>query len=190
MKHFIDCGTNFFHGLNKFNQIYKFDDSWKVDCFEANPYTFQEASKDIPNITNMTFVNKAVWTFDGTVEVNINETLPLDNGTNILKNPPARDIVYKREFNWKDKIAIPCVDLAKIVKDSTAEFVSIKMDVEGAEFEILDHLLKEDCLKKVDHLFVEFHERFFIDELQKYYLLKLELIEKISKQVKVFREWD
>lgn len=190
MKHFIDCGTNFFHGLNKFNQIYAFDNSWKIDCFEANPYTFQEASKDVPNILNINFVNEAVWTHDGFIDVNINETLPLDNGTNILKNPPDRDIVYNRDFKWKVKISVPCVDLARVIRESNAEFISIKMDVEGAEFEILDHLIKEDCLKRVDHLFVEFHERFFIDELQIYHSRKLELIKKINEQVKVFREWD
>ena len=34
------------------------------------------------------------------------------------------------------------------------------MDIEGAEFPVLRHLLEDGTITLVDHLYVEFHERF------------------------------
>ena len=191
MKYVIDCGSNYFDGLKSLNRIYSFDESWKIDCFEANPLTYQDSLDSKPNYNcEVTVHNKAIWKNEGFVNVNINADLPLDNGTNILETPPDRDIQYNRKFNWQDKISVPCVDLAKIIKDSNSNFIVVKMDIEGAEFEVLQHLIKENVLQKINHLYVEFHERFFISELEKYRELKQNLLVEIGRSVQAFGQWD
>lgn len=37
----------------------------------------------------------------------------------------------------------------------------LKLDIEGARFEILDKILDEKLFKKIDYDFAEIHERFF-----------------------------
>jgi FkbM family methyltransferase len=192
MNHFIDCGTNLFDGLKSLDRVYHFNDTWKIDCFEANPLIYQEALRITPLelLQKVNFHNKAIWINDNGVEVNINEDLPLDNGSNILVSPPDRDITYNRKFNWKQKIPVPSVDLSSLIENSNAELLVVKMDIEGAEFEVLQQLIKKDILKRIDHLYIEFHERFFIAELKHYTNLKIELISHIKNNVKHFGVWD
>jgi FkbM family methyltransferase len=190
MNHLIDCGSNYFDGLNSLNRIYYFGEGWKIDCFEANPLTYNDSLQSKPSYNcEVVIHNKVIWKIDGHVNVNINADLPLDNGTNILEIPPDRDIQYNRKFNWQEKINVPCVDLAKIIRDSDSKFIVVKMDIEGAEFEVLQHLIKENALQKINHLYVEFHERFFISELEKYRELKQQLMSTIGKSVQAFGEW-
>jgi FkbM family methyltransferase len=191
MRYFIDCGTNYFHGLKQCNNFYSFDDSWKIDCYEANPLIYEDAISSKPEYNcEINFYNKAIWINDDFIDVNINENSPLDNGTNILIDPPNRDIQWNREFNWGRKLPVACVDLSKILKESNAGFIGVKMDIEGAEFEVLQKLIKDDTLKKINHLFVEFHERFFISELEKYRQLKDYLIYEMQRQGVQFHVWD
>jgi FkbM family methyltransferase len=191
MYYFIDCGTSLFDGLKYFNNIYRFNDNWKIDCFEVNPYTYDEALKIKPTYTDkLNLYNKAVWINDDSIDVNINEDVPLDNGTNILVNPPDRDIQWNRKFNWKKKVKVPCVDLSRLINESDAKNIVVKLDIEGAEFEVLPHIIKEGAIKKITHLYVEFHERFFISEVEKYRNLKHELISEAKKHVLQFTEWE
>jgi hypothetical protein len=39
----IDCGTNLFYGLNALASRFNFDETWKIDCFEANPFVYEQA---------------------------------------------------------------------------------------------------------------------------------------------------
>jgi FkbM family methyltransferase len=190
MKYFIDCGTSLFEGLEKFNSFYHFDTSWKIDSFEANPLTYETALKRKPNYPNLNFQNKAVWIHDNTVNVNINDKLPLDNGTNILENPPDRDIQYNRKFNWTRKLSVPAVDLARVICSSNDDVIVVKLDIEGAEFEVLEHLIKTNAVKKISNMYVEFHERFFINDVEKYRQKKYELIQRISELNVNVSEWE
>lgn len=192
MNHFIDCGTNLFDGLKSLDRVYHFNDTWKIDCFEVNPLIYQEAIRvtEPSFLKRVNFHNQAVWTKDDFVEVNINEDVPMDNGSNILTTPPERDTTYNRKFNWKEKIKVPSVNLSRIILESKAQLIVVKMDIEGAEFEVLQHLIRENSLKKIDHLYIEFHERFFINEVEQYRRLKNELLQQIKTQVKHFGVWE
>jgi FkbM family methyltransferase len=192
MNHFIDCGTNLFDGLKSLDRVYHFNDNWRIDCFEANPLIYQEAIRvtEPSFLKRVNFHNQAVWKKDDFVEVNINEDVPMDNGSNILTTPPERDTAYNRKFNWKEKIRVPSVSLSRIILESKAQLIVVKMDIEGAEFEVLQHLIQENSLKKIDHLYIEFHERFFIHEIDRYRRLKNDLLQHIRTQVKHFGDWE
>ena len=40
MKIFIDSGTHFGEGLKAHVSLLNIDETWKIYCFEANPFTF------------------------------------------------------------------------------------------------------------------------------------------------------
>lgn len=63
----------------------------------------------------------------------------------------------------------------------------IKLDIEGAEFDILNDLIDQKLYKKIEYIMVETHERFFNDGIQKINLLK----EKIRKNniTNIFLDW-
>jgi hypothetical protein len=53
--------------------------------------------------------------------------------------------------NSKQKETKQCVDLARFLKlYNKNDFVVVKMDIEGAEWELLLHLIKENVLGLID----------------------------------------
>jgi hypothetical protein len=60
------------------------------------------------------------------------------------------------------------------------------MDIEGAEFSVLRHLINEGTINRLNKIYVEFHERFMKDESKE---SKLELIEMIKNLNIEIHEW-
>lgn len=177
MKYFIDCGTHLFQGLKEFNKIYKFDKSWNIYSFEANPITYKE-SKNFLNegleTLNIIHENLAVSIEECDIEINC-QILPdsaTGQGSNILKQPPNRDIVGGYDFKWHTE-KVKSFDLSYFLSNlKDSELLIVKLDIEGAEFEVLEKIIQDKTYEKINEIYVEFHERFFINEMQKYINLK------------------
>ena len=95
-----------------------------------------------------------VTNYDGFITFYIDENNRYGNhvGSSILENHP--DVVLSKKVNVKK----PCVDLARLLRFYTqSDFVVVKMDIEGAEFELLIHLIKENVLNLIDIFIVEYH---------------------------------
>lgn len=187
MKLFLDCGTHLFQGLSQFNEKFSFDENWEIFSFEANPYVYSMSLRDRPAYKNLYHLNKAVSTEDGFIEVNIDKNNIISQGTNILKNPPSVDGVVT--FNWFKQIKVECIDLVKFIDQRMFDYCVVKLDVEGAEFEILEKLISTNVVSKIDELYVEFHERFFKEELEKYTEKRKILTEICTSKTKKFDTW-
>lgn len=64
----------------------------------------------------------------------------------------------------KAKLPVTCkqaIDFPSWFKGNvvTEDYVALKIDVEGAEYEILEHLVANGAMKCVDELYVEFHRK-------------------------------
>ena len=67
------------------------------------------------------------------------------------------------------------IDFADFVKELVAKHGKInfvKLDIEGAEFEVLDALLEQNLHENIEYLMVETHERFFDNPETKIQALK------------------
>lgn len=78
---------------------------------------------------------KAAWTYDGTIGFRMNE-----NGSAV-------------EYGQAE---VQCFDLARFVLDLPRVGV-LKMDVEGAEYPLLEHLIETGADKRVGRVLVEWH---------------------------------
>jgi FkbM family methyltransferase len=177
MKYFLDCGTHLFQGLKEFNKIYKFDNSWKIYSFEANPITYKQSKEFLSDgLENLDIIhqNLAVSNEDSEIQINC-QILPDSangQGSNILKDPPNRDIAGGYDFKWHTE-RVKCFDLSSFIKDlKDVEVLILKLDIEGAEFQVLEKIINDKSYEKINEMYVEFHERFFINEIQKYTNLK------------------
>ena len=77
--------------------------------------------------------------------------------------------------------AVQSIDFSQFVKDLLEKHPKIhciKLDIEGAEFEVLDALLCQDLLVDVEYVMVETHERFFENPESKLATLKNKIKEK------------
>lgn len=184
MNYFLDCGTHFFEGLKKLNDVYGFDNTWTIYSFESNPITYNESKKYLPNLsTKLIHLNKAISTLDGhiTVHCDFDDGLGCGQGSNILSNPPKIDIEYDHGFTFKTQ-TVECINFSRFIIQEliNPELVIIKMDIEGEEFNVLPDLLSNKIFEKVDTLYIEFHERFFLDKLEHYTILKQQYLDQLS----------
>jgi len=117
---------------------------WEMFAFEANPNLIP----DIPKKPNLTVLNKAVWTKDGTMEFYL--------GENTLSSSLFGD---KKPGLSKTPIKVDSVDFSQWLKKnfSKDDVIFVKLDIEGAEYDVLDKMLKDESIAYVDRLYVEFH---------------------------------
>jgi FkbM family methyltransferase len=194
-KIFLDCGTHYGEGLRQFSDMFHMDEEWKIHTFEANPVTYEVfKSRRLPHLGgNVLAYNYAVTTYDGEIDMYIESP-----DTEIRDTGQGSSIVSKDKWNPQDGILkfkeelvpVPCIDLSKFVELNTSEddFIVMKLDVEGAEYDILDKMLEEMTLHRISHLFVEFHAKYFtnLEEMQQ---REFNLVQKIRAEGINLHHW-
>ena len=131
---------------------------WEAHIFEANP-TFNSFLNRIGEMVSVNhtlnlYTETAAWIQDGTIDFYL-DTVNKDHnywGSSLNENHP--DVVR----SGKKKITVSCRDIASIIsRYSVTDFVVVKMDIEGAEFDLLIDFIKKDVFKIIDYIAVEFH---------------------------------
>lgn len=171
MNIFLDCGANIGQGFNKLIPILGINSTWLVYAFEPNknciPYL-----KENTRIANIE--QKAVWIKDEQ-RLMILENNPkdykrvygIDNAewiggcSNILDSKDFVKPKHLKQHNFKFNGLVDCIDFSKFVKSLCLpeDRVYVKMDIEGAEFAVLDKMIKDKSILLVDEIFIEWHER-------------------------------
>ena len=202
-KVLIDCGTNLCQGLGKISEFFGVDDSWEVWSFEANTNTFNVVDhKSYPHVN---FVNKAVWIDDSirTLDSEVWEgEIHKKNGFNIKADTITDSVVgggtnimgdeflfpnSKTENIRKNFQDIQCFDFSSFIKEKFNEkdLIVVKMDIEGAEYPVLEKMITDDSLKFIKHLFVEWH-----NPMLKTQWNQQRIVEEINKlNIKLYN-WD
>jgi FkbM family methyltransferase len=182
-KFFFDCGTHLFQGFHQFREKIRIKKDWKVYCFESNPDVFEKSQSEYDLLTSqgydITHKNVAVSDTNGKVKVNriLHDGEYIHLGSNILDDPPTRDIKWNDDFKYaKNSVEVDCVRLSDVIRDNCKkeDLVIVKLDIEGSEFKVLDDIIASETYKLIDKIYVEYHSRFFenhgeYDEKIKYY---------------------
>lgn len=151
---FIDCGFYVGNALKIYMEKGIVDESWTVYAFEPSPEL--EVEKRIEDFfpgMNIQLIKKAVWTKDGSVSFQI-------GGRN-----DASSIKGTSGHGDPRIITVPSMDFSKFVSELDG-FIICSMDIEGAEFSVLEKMLTEDTISKIDLLDVEFHHRLMLEKDQ------------------------
>jgi FkbM family methyltransferase len=203
-KIFIDCGTHNFQGFREFSKKYNIDSEWKCYCFESNPITYKQSKKYYDELTrfgyNINHYNNAVYIENSTIKVNCsldcggnisNFDEYSNQGYNILKSPPSTDKVYGGNFLYtSEEVYVDSIDFSNFISEqcNKDDFVLIKMDIEGAEFEVLEHIIENDTYKLINEIYCEWHDRFFENQ-DEYIEMKNNIKRRFIKQkIKIF-DW-
>lgn len=130
-----DCGANVGTSCAYFK--YRYPQS-RIVAFEPNANVAEYLLRNIKNnsIQNIEVINKAVWIDDNGLELGMDEADA--SSIHLNKNKTKVDSVRLKDYIEKEEV----IDL-------------MKMDIEGAEIEVLN-----DCkegLSNVKNVFVEFH---------------------------------
>lgn len=186
MNILLDCGTNFGQGLNKLNEKYNFlnNKDWKIHCFEPNP---DIATQDIRNLSaeNITFHRKAVWVREEELEFrqqNIGGSGSRLSNVEKIWNPNVLTKYTK----------VDAIDFSKFLLKFKQFNVVVKLDIEGAEYKVLRHIIDTGAIKVISELYCEWHERFFRKDRKETREMTNPLIDEMvnsNPKMKIY-DWD
>lgn len=175
MKVFLDCGTHFGQGLKQFVENHNIDSTWAIHTFEANPVTFKQfmdehIPKDLPIIAH----NKAVSNKNGTVILTM-ESIPdigdVGMGSSIIEANNWNPWDNRSKGYYEKQIEVSCIDFSEFIMNNfdKNDYIVCKLDVEGAEYDILEKMIEDGSIDYIDSLSVEWHCSFFdnIEEMKK-----------------------
>lgn len=145
---FLDCGG--YDGCSVI-EFLTARPGYRVVSFEPNPQLWGYY-RWLPT----TLVKQAVTTFDGRVALTLD---PVDaDGSSILAD---KAVVFDRSVPNSEcpTIHAECLDLSAHLARTIGpeDHVALKLDVEGAEYDILERMLADGTIDLVDELLVEFH---------------------------------
>lgn len=143
MNVYIDCGAYNGDTLNC-EKLFGFNADYKI-AFEPNPnYHARLAKRRIDRLEK-----SVVWYENTTIKFSIDKSkTPM--GSSVMKTKP--------QFNKGTKIQVPAIDFAEYITQFKDDVILVKMDIEGAEFKVLKHLIDTGTDQLIDKLYVETHE--------------------------------
>ncbi len=100
-------------------------------------------------------IEKAVWTADGTMPLYLGHPL----SSTLLEGKVALEYFPQYAITYDQSVEVGTIDTARWLREHVRaeDFVSVKMDIEGAEYDVLRHLLDDGAIDLIDELRCEFH---------------------------------
>jgi len=142
-KVLLDCGANIGQSYEWFMKNRDDSDEYEVHCFEPVP-SFKHYFEN----KNLTFHSDAVWVEDGTIDF-------YDKGG-------LSSTIYANKIDYRGKgtkTTLGCIDFSKFIKDNfkLSDYIIVKMDIEGAEYKVIEKMLEKGTFEYIDEFYVEFH---------------------------------
>ncbi len=149
-----------------------------VLAYEPDPFAFSKLEDRFAGQSNVTLVNAAVGVGTGTVR--------LMRGAKFGDNPDGVSVQSTildggRRIDPENSVEVPLVDFPTLVREKAAErgrIAFVKMDIEGAELEILEVMDRDGLFALVGCLVAETHEKKFRDLRDRYKALRQGFAEK------------
>ena len=182
---FLDLGANIGQGYTWFSKFFK-EENIDFELFEPNPYCYKKLKKYL-KIKKKSVIshNLGVSTSSGKVKfygLKEEDDIYSLSGS-IIKDHNSIHYTTKDE----NAIEIETINLGEFLinKSKTYDKLIIKMDIEGAEVEILENLIFTEIANLIDILYVEFHSQYQIKSAHSRLLRIRE--KKIIKSLKKFK---
>jgi len=146
----LDCGAN----IGEISQQF-LNTGAEVIAFEPDPTAFALLEKRFRGKQGITLMNKAVWTEDTQLTFYLHEDRNEDHAELTVSSS-----VYgnKKNVSQEHKLEVEAIDLIDFIDKLDRRVSLIKIDIEGAETDILFKMIEAETYKKFDLAVVETHE--------------------------------
>lgn len=146
----VDCGAN----VGEMTAILARNGA-TVHAFEPNPHAFKVLTTKFAGRPNVVCHNAAVGAAAGRLALYLHENSEQDeilwsNGSSLLAEKP--------NVSPARSVEVEVIDLAAFLQSLPQPVKVLKIDIEGAEVEVMNHLLDTNCLACITHVFVETHD--------------------------------
>lgn len=129
----------------------------EVHAYEPDPMAFEELVKNVGHLPNVTLHNQAVAATAGTFRLRRSRHFaerPLASTTMssiVLSNP--------RRYQEGESVEVTVLAFRDVIAGFGRPVALVKMDIEGAEFDILRQVFADPEAFDIDAIFCETHER-------------------------------
>ena len=146
----IDCGANVGDITTKLAKT-----GIQVYAFEPNPFAFQKLQSRVTGYDNVTCFNKGVWDRNATTQLYFHQEAEKDKEFWSFASSIFSD---KGNVDPKHSVDVELVDLTEFIEKLDRSVDLLKIDIEGAECEVLEKFLQKDLQNKVKLTLVETHD--------------------------------
>lgn len=123
---------------------------FEIHAFEPNP-AFKDILRDTLTVMHKDWSldARAIWTD------NKDRQFAVDN----TETPMGSTLMAGKTAIWDTMphIKVPCLDFSDYLKSFKGNYIIVKMDIEGAEFPVLEKMLADGTINYVTQLWCEFH---------------------------------
>ncbi len=161
-KVFVDIGAHVGEAFRHFSRIYM-PDEYDFVLFEPNPDCYRVLCTQLG--TRARLINKAVYTYDGFAPFYGNADAATDHVH--AEDGFSVGCSLRKDHNDLHYVAtqlrqVECVDILKVLEGLSKEYdeIVVKMDVEGAEYEILQRVKDSGLMNLVQKWYIEFHAQY------------------------------
>lgn len=146
----VDCGAN----VGDMTAILARNGA-TVHAFEPNPHAYAVLAAKFVGQPNVVCHNAAVGTSAGRLALYLHKNSDQDevlwsNGSSLLADKP--------NVSRARSVEVDVVDLAEFLQSLSEPVKVLKIDIEGAEVDLMNHLLDTKVLVSIAHVFVETHD--------------------------------
>lgn len=146
----IDCGAN----LGVVSQKIA-EKGALVFAFEPNPFVFEVLKNQLLSYPNVVCINKGVWHKNDKLHLYLHQHYQTDPvgsayASSLLSNHPVT-----RPHQY---VEVDVIDLTEFIERLNRDIKLVKIDIEGAEFELLEKIVAKDLHLRIEKIVVENHE--------------------------------
>jgi FkbM family methyltransferase len=154
-KVFIDCGGHSGDTVKCFLKNKEDAQEYEIYSFEPAQAWRQRGKIISQRQKNVKFIPKAVWIEDGTIPLHLS---PTGHGPGQTIMPGKTTGITKGK-----QVNVTCIDFSKwmLQQFSQKDYIILKMDIEGAEYDVLSKMHKDGSIAMVNEVYIEFHSKQF-----------------------------
>lgn len=150
-----------------------------VYAFEPDPEAFKELEKI--KSPRLSVRNVAVWTNEGKTKLFRHRDWKLSKS-----HTSSSLIANKKNVNDENSVVVNAIDISDLVIELEGTKL-MKMDVEGAEYKILNYWLRNSLINQFSSIYCEFHGRKIKWGRVKHFFLFIRLTAR--RQNHIVKEW-
>ncbi len=127
-----------------------------VVAFEPDPHAFAALSKAVAGMENVRCLNAAAAAKAGTMTLYRTADFDRDPDRHSTSSSLVAD---KRNVTAAAGVEVDVIDFVAFLEAEDRDVAVMKVDIEGAEVDLMEALLDHPVADRVGHIFVETHER-------------------------------
>ena len=144
-KIFIDCGFYGGGSISTFKSTPEYSGDFIYYAFDP-AMNVEKSKSQFPHVN---LFKKAIWISDGTISFY----------TSSRKGGRANGLYHNPKASCENTCQSECLDFSSWIKNNFTkdDYIIVKMDVEGAEYEVIPKMIKDMSIDLVNIIYLEWH---------------------------------